>query len=350
MPWLFVARAGYQENTSPLESVAAIGPRFAQFVVESASVTPLLGLVILVVVLGLWRRRSSMAAGRPQRPIRKDDGGPLAERSLVLMLTGTIVAYAVVMAFTQSAQTIWVVGMRQTPAVLPFVAMLTALAVATASQGHWRPWLALMILFGFTKLGDLTPWTFWQRPTPSFDASTVVTFHNPPKLIDRIFRTDEIAYLASIVRPNPGTIARTSEFLRERAKPGDILITNYEWEPLYFHTRLPQGLTILPSYPIYETARAKGLPSYVYSADGVRWIVWRRTWGPYRGQACDQILKALMDAGIRVEQVATISETLWENRENIHFRRFAGGRYIYPWFENVPDTLIFRVDWPTQTR
>jgi hypothetical protein len=170
----------------------------------------------------------------------------------------------------------------------------------------------------------------------------------PARLVDRVFKTEWLGYLTSLVRDDPGTVARVSEFLRERARPGDILITNYEWEPLYFHTNLPQGLKILPSYPIYEAARARGLPSYVSSADGVRWIVWRRTWGAYRGQACDQVIKALTDAQIRVEQVATMTETVWENRENLHFRRFPGGRYIYPWFQNVPDTLVFRVEWPAR--
>jgi hypothetical protein len=180
--------------------------------------------------------------------------------------------------------------------------------------------------------------------TPNKNA--LATFHTPTRVIDRFLHMDFVAYAESLATPDPGTVGRVSAYLRQYAKPGEIVITNYEWESLYFHTGLPQGMKVLSSYPIYEAARARQLPAYVFGADGVRWVVWRRTWGAYRGQACDQILKALSDAGIPVELVAAFAETTWENRENLHYRRFPSGRYLYAWFENVPDTLIYRVDWP----
>ena len=48
-----------------------------------------------------------------------------------------------------------------------------------------------------------------------------------------------------------------------------------------------------------------------------------------------------------VHLVASVPETLWENRENVHFRRYPGNRYIYPWYPPVPDAEIYEVDWPT---
>ena len=65
--------------------------------------------------------------------------------------------------------------------------------------------------------------------------------------------------------------------------------------------------------------------------------------GRYRGQALDRLLAQLESDHIPVSLVARIPETLWENRENIHFRRFPGNRYVYPWYGNLPDTLIYRV-------
>ncbi len=53
-----------------------------------------------------------------------------------------------------------------------------------------------------------------------------------------------------------------------------------------------------------------------------------------------------MAAKVPVHLVASLPETLYENRENVHFRRFAGGTYLYPWFDDLPPTLIYRVDWP----
>jgi hypothetical protein len=103
---------------------------------------------------------------------------------------------------------------------------------------------------------------------------------------------------------------------------------------------------VLPSYPIWEAAHQQELPKYVFSAEGARWLVWRRVWGAYRGQACDVVLANLRARGIPVTLVATIPETMWENRENVHFRRFPGKDYVYPWFDELPATLIFRIDWP----
>jgi hypothetical protein len=150
----------------------------------------------------------------------------------------------------------------------------------------------------------------------------------------------------SLGQDNPGTTSRVVQYLRTHAGPRDIVLTNYEWEALYFHTGLPFGMTVLSSYPIYQAAKARGLPDYVFRAEGARWIVWRRAWGAYRGQALDQVLGRLTETGVPTTLVATIPETLWENRENVHFRRFPGGRYIFPWFPSYPETVIYRVEWP----
>jgi hypothetical protein len=83
----------------------------------------------------------------------------------------------------------------------------------------------------------------------------------------------------------------------------------------------------------------------VFTAGGARWLVWRQAWGRYRGQAIDRVLQELAAANVPVEQVATLPETLWENRENVLYRRFAGGRYIFPWYEGLPPTIIYRIDW-----
>jgi hypothetical protein len=148
------------------------------------------------------------------------------------------------------------------------------------------------------------------------------------------------------VRENPGTTGRIVEFLKAHASPTDVVLTNYGWEPLYFHTRLPQGMTVLSTYPIYEAAKAHGLPDYVFRPEGARWIVWRAAWGPYRGQDLDRVIAQLQEAQVPVGLVARIPETLWENRENVHFRRYPGNRYIFPWYGDLPDALIYRVDWP----
>jgi hypothetical protein len=236
--------------------------------------------------------------------------------------------------------------MRYTPAVLPFLAVVASLLIAAASRGRRRYWVALVLIFGFTKIGRLTPWTAWQDSMVTRDQHAPVTFHVPERLLDRWFRTGQIAYIQSLGRENRGTTSRVAEYLRHHAQPSDVVITNYAWEPLYFHTGLRQGMSVLPSYPIYEAARAKKLPGYVFEPEGARWIVWRRAWGPYRGHTIETILQHLAQSGVTVTAVATFEETMWENRENIHFRRFAGGRYIYPWHRAIPSAVVYRLEWP----
>ena len=82
----------------------------------------------------------------------------------------------------------------------------------------------------------------------------------PPNLVERFLNIrQQFFFISDLFHNNDGTIAKVSEFLRKQAQPGDRVITNYEWEPLYFHTHLPQALKILPDYPIYQAAKLKEL-------------------------------------------------------------------------------------------
>jgi hypothetical protein len=64
--------------------------------------------------------------------------------------------------------------------------------------------------------------------------------------------------------------------------PGDVVITNYESEPPYFYTGLPQGLKILANAPVYDAARRQHLPEYVFGVaralDSVAICVGRVFW------------------------------------------------------------------------
>jgi hypothetical protein len=178
---------------------------------------------------------------------------------------------------------------------------------------------------------------------PGNDVSAAV--HAPAGILDGFLMTEQWFFLSDLWRQNPGTVATTAQFLRAHAKPGETLIANYDWEPLYFHTRLPQALKILPNYPVYEAARRKGLPEYVFGVDHVRWVVWRPIWEGYQDYRLATVEHDILAEGGYLKEVARMDETLWENRENIHFRRFSGGRYIFPRPKQLPQAIIFRVEW-----
>ena len=50
LPWLALARGGYAENTERLHSIGQFFDRFTQYMIECASVTPLIGVIILLLV------------------------------------------------------------------------------------------------------------------------------------------------------------------------------------------------------------------------------------------------------------------------------------------------------------
>jgi hypothetical protein len=345
IPWLFAAWRGYGENTFVLQSPAQLLPRLAQFAVECASVAPLVGIVALFAVIVVRRRRAGGESRSSHGRAASRSAFSAGERSLILAIVAIAAAEVLVIAVGESRDVLWTIGIRYTPAVLPFAAMLAGLLIVKASPSK-TAWIALLLVFGMTRAARVTPWVFWEDPTPLRDGGDVVTFHQPSDAIDRIFRTGQVAFVKSLVHANPGTLAHVIEFLETHAAPGDFVVANYGWDSIYFHTGLPQAMKIAASDDSYAPARALGLPEYVFSPGRVRWIVWRPAWGDSWGQNAPKLIASLTADGVPVKLVASIPETLWENRENVHFRRFAGNRYVYPWFERVPDAQIYRVDWP----
>lgn len=342
LPWYALARGGYAENGELPHSIGQFFGRFTQYLIECASVTPLIGVIILLLI-GLVRSRLQS----PKRVNRKETkSGPIQkfleknETAFLLVTFATLFFYGLAMAATQPDLSLWLHGIRPTPAVIPLVAMIAGILMARVSRGRAAIGLALLLLLGFTKVGQLPPWILaakgYQLPLP----------HIPVKVIDGLLDTEQLLFLRDLWKENPGTVAQTCKFLRQFAEPGDILITNYCWEPLYFHTRLPQGMKILPDYPIYEAARRKGLPEYVFGVGHVRWVVWRSPYEGYQGYRSADLVREIFAQGGRITRVAEVEETHWENREDIFFRRFSGGIHLYSPVEKFPPAGIFRVDWP----
>jgi len=343
LPWLALARGGYAENSDRVHSIGQFFARFTQYMIECTSVTPLIGVVILLLICLVRFRFQS-----PKKVDRKaTESGPIQmflekdEMACLLVTFTTLFFYGLAMAATQSNLTLWLHGIRPTPTVIPLVAMIAGILMARVSRGRAAIGLALLLLLGFTKLGQFPPWIWGAR-----SYKTIPTPHLPVKVIDGLLGTEQWLFLRDLWNENPGTVAETCKYLQRFAKPGDVLITNYCWEPLYFHTRLPQAMKILSGYPVYEAARRKGLPEYVFGVDHVRWLVWRPPYEGYQGYRWANVAREILAQGGRITRVAEVKETHWENREDIFFRRFSGGIYLYRSLEKVPPAGIFRVDWP----
>lgn len=354
VPWIFVARSGYQHNSSMLEGWTKLLPRFLQFFIEWASALPVIAIVILYTWIWVRNFRAQRNVAKPPQ-FNFVQGGKLSEsifspgeRTLVVTVLLIFLSYAALIALTQGASEIFSLGLRYATPLIPLTFALVAILIAKCVSSSRLGWVGLMLVLNLTNIGRLTPWGMIDQERVFFDESAFAAMHVPNSWQTGLLRDDLLSFVRELRQENPGTVAHVSKFLKNQAAPDDILITNYSWEPVYFHTGLRQGLKIIEGYPIYDAARKHKLPDYVFGIEGVRWIVWRWPWEGYRGYAWEPLQQALRENGAAITKVAEMPETTWENRPEAHFHRFPGNDYKYPWFppDAEPAAEIFRVDWP----
>ena len=349
LPWITLARNGYAENSQLVRSPAQFAGRVVQYAIECASVTPLIGtavLALIAIAAPALRRRKFADQPAEGRRIPFD---PVQLGFLLVTLT-TLICYDAAIATTESTDDVWHIGIRYTTAIMPLAAIAAGWLIVQIARDRAAIWIPLLLLFIFTKLAQLTPWIFWDRKVATFDGKEVIEAHLPQNYSDRYLNIgQQWAFLGDLSGENPGTFAKTCAFLQQHAKAGDVVLTNYEWDPLYFYTRLPQALKIFPDYPIYEAAKRKGLPDYVFGIDRVRWLIWRPVWDGYLGYFGYEVRRQILDKGARVTRVAQFEETIWENRPEIHLHRFFGDKYFFTKPENQSLAEIFRIDWPGES-
>jgi len=147
-------------------------------------------------------------------------------------------------------------------------------------------------------------------------------------------------------------VAHICRFLDVNAQQGDVILTNYGREPIYFHTNLPQALAILPGDPVYEAARRMKLPDYVFGVDRAKWLIWRWPWEGYGGRRAEfvAVKNALEGRGGRLRRVASFRETMWENRPNLFLHRFPRRGYLFRGGRRADaDAVVFEVEWPEES-
>jgi hypothetical protein len=226
--------------------------------------------------------------------------------------------------------------------------MTAGIFIVKVSGGRPLVWIPLLLIFGLTKMALVTPWVFWDQKDVEAAAKGKIGplgAHVPESPLDRFFGNGLLAFIHDFGRKNVGTIGEACEVLRANSNASDVLITNYGWESLYFYTRLPQALKILPDYPVYEAAKRNGLPDRTFGVDHAKWVFWRFGWEDYLGYRWADVSQQIESNGGQMTQVASFVESQWENRENIHFRRFSGGNYLFPCPERHRSAAIFQVEW-----
>src|SRR5205823_8287194 len=152
--------------------------------------------------------------------------------------------------------------------------MCAVVLIAKIAHQKVFVWISILLVFAFTNLGQITPWVLWADKNPNPE-NKIVAIHVPQRIVDGLIATGPLLFVRDLFLANPGTLAASCDFLRKNAGPGDVVITYYESDPLYFHTRLPQGMKITKEDSIYEIAKRRHLPDYVFGVEQARWVVWR---------------------------------------------------------------------------
>lgn len=364
VPWFFYARIGYTQMSTPLRAAGELFARIVQYLVETASVTSLVGIIALfsVVLIQGCRGRSRIHAPSPASGGDEASRGSeteathsprsnvllnTQERGFLLLVGASILCFAVIISLTQEVTSVRIIGLRYTTGVVPLVALAAGVLIAKVSRGKPAVWISLLAVFILTRLDQIVPWTSWNRSGIFRFGQYAVAVHVPSTPLNRVIDTGLLRFGCNLWYGNPGTMGRSYEFLRRYAQPGDVVITNYESEPLYFYTRLPQGLKILANAPVYEAARRQHLPEYTFGVARARWVVWRFAWDGYFGLTWSEVEQALISRGARITEMRKINETGWENRENVFFYRFCGHKHLFHQHQrHFRRAHIYRIDYP----
>ena len=360
VPWFFYARVGYAAMSTPLAGIGDFAVRILQYLLEVASVTPLVGGTVLLIVFLIQSRRKklpgigdSTAGASSNQPTEADHRARVRaslssqEVGFLLIVTVTIIGSALVIGLTQEVTSLRIIGLRYTAGVIPLIMLAAGMLIAKIGRGRAAVWISLIALFTLTRFAQILPWVSWNRSGVFRFGQYSVMVHVPTSLLNHLIDTPLLRFLGNLRYANPGTMGSAAEFLRHNARTGDIVITNYEAEPLYFHTRLPEGLKILATSPIYQAARQQNLPNYAFTVDHARWIVWRFAWDGYYGTSWPEVEQSLRDRGAQVTEMTKIKETGWENRENVFFHRFCGYKHLFHSHHgHLRRTRVFRVDYP----
>jgi 4-amino-4-deoxy-L-arabinose transferase-like glycosyltransferase len=330
LPWVWLSAGGMGENASLLLRGVEWPNRLAQLGIESLAAVPALGWLLLLP--------AALSRLRP------------GDREWLALAGAALVGIAATAPLVLNVYQLWSLGLRYFCAVLPFACGITGLLLVRAAAGRPARLAALGLLFAATHLpARALPWLVLGHSTPQRGAT--VAMHVPNGLVHQLLHTEWLAFARELFEANPGVVSATLDVLREEAAPDDTVVTNFDWEPLAFHAPQRVGYTILPHFPIAEAARRHGLPASVFELDGARWLVWRWVWEGYQGYRFREVEAALRKKGADLVRVASLEETYWENRPELHFRRLLGFGHLFRWSgpggeQPFPRAEVYRVDWP----
>jgi len=334
VPWLALSWSATGTNWASLESAAELLPRAGQLAVEATVAIPWIGFAIGVPLL--WRRCA--------------DG----DRLLLALCGAWLAAFAVLTPLALSQSLLEVVGLRYVCGVLPVAAAVSGVLIARASRGRVIAYAALLALFAATELaGGALPWLAIGETRRAGG----VLWQAPRTLADKLLNTTWASIARGLGARAPGTLAQIVDLLSRESGRDDVVLTNFGWDALYWYAERPIGMRIAVDAPVRRAAQRMGLPAYVFDYDHAQWLVWRGGNEALLGYPLTllqwrlpEVRAALAKRGARLEEVAALPETLWENRPELYWHRFPEARRPFApaaLAGGTPydDARIFRIRW-----
>jgi len=336
LPWMAATWSAVRTNWAPLAEFAELPVRLVQLGAEASIAIPAVGWALGLPLV--WRR-----LGQRDRALMRLCGAWLALAALLVPLA-------------MSAALLEVVGLRYLCGLLPVAAAVTGLLIARASGERNVLYAALLALVAMTHLlGNAIP----SLAIGESRRIAGALVHVPREMPDKLFNLPWWQFVDGLGVRDPGTLPSIVELLRRDAASDDVVLTNFGWDGLYYYSSLAQAWRIAPEAPVRRKARALALPIYVFGIDHPDWLVWRGDNEALLGYSFSlfgyplAFVRARLEArGARVERIATIPETLWDNRPELFWHRFAGDpcpfapRSVGAQCPRYSDAQIFRVQWP----
>ncbi len=173
----------------------------------------------------------------------------------------------------------------------------------------------------------------------------------PGGVVDRFFGSGLLTFLRDLGQKNPGTLGHACEFLRANAKPGDVLLAKcWLGTALFLYAPAPGAENSFRLSDLRCSATPGPAGICFWRRSCALWLMWRFAWNGYLGYDLPTVAKQIQAQGGRLTEVATFKESRWENRESIHFRRFSGERYLFPWSKGYEPASSFALIGPTKVK
>lgn len=237
----------------------------------------------------------------------------------------------------------FIIGIRYAAGCFPFMSILGAVSVMLIIRKNLSAGLLFLSIFLFTNILAWVPsYAFRQTKNEmgKYSALPLSAELKSALTSKKIYK--EFYYELTHHYKSP--IEGISDFLNENSSVDDIVLTNYERDPLIFYTHRKMAYMLsnenifresIPA-PAYSAKLNTILPDYIFSNERIDWLIERSNY-PERLYKLESLQKNLESKG-QIEKVFYLSypDIPWSNRADLRYHKFRTA-------ENFPPIKIYKI-------